>query len=159
MVQISLFLIPNNCLWLNPLWPYSQNWLKKIINLSLHKSLIPSIWKYIVIVEFFMQLMLQALNLDRTLVHLSMINVEWGSTCWDACNRKRWKPFPYIRMRRTGTPHVQSVAIADAQTAGMQWCVVMVFHVESSSTLNTLTLLWKKELSGTVKNVNPLLPS
>ena len=27
-------------------------------------------------------------------------------------------------------------AIADAKTAGMQWCAVMVIHVESGSTLN-----------------------
>ena len=57
---------------------------------------------------------------------------------------KKMEPFPCIRMRRTGTPRVQSemyTAIEDAQTAGMQWCVVMVIHVESVSTLNTLTLL------------------
>ena len=59
--------------------------------------------------------------------------------------QKKMEPFPYIRMRRTGTPCFQGVnvytIIADAQTVGMQWCVVMAIHVESGSKLNTLTLL------------------
>ena len=37
---------------------------------------VPSNNLEVVIVEFLLQLMLQALHLDRTLVHLSMINVE-----------------------------------------------------------------------------------
>ena len=50
--------------------------LNQRTNFSLYKSLIPSNNLEVVIVKFLLQLMLQVLHLDMTLVHLSMINVE-----------------------------------------------------------------------------------
>ena len=70
IVQISLFFIPNMCLTKS-----TMTLLTKLIK-SKNKSLIPSNNLEVVIVEFLLQLMLQALHLDTTLVHLSIINVE-----------------------------------------------------------------------------------
>ena len=58
--------------------------------------------------------------------------------------QKKMEPFPYIIMQRTGTPRVQSVDVFCYCRCPNSWnamVVVMVIHVESGSTLNTLTLL------------------
>ena len=94
--------------------------------------------------EFLLQLMLQALHLDTTLVYLFVYDqCRMREHLLRYLQQKKMEPFKNAENRHSTCSVCKCIytAIADTQTAGMQLCVVMVIHVESGSTLNTLTLL------------------